>query len=297
MIKNLVGTLETIDYKTENKIQLYHNCASAAYPLHRHTGMEMILILSGTYTVTVGSKTLSMKEQDILLIPPGELHMIAAPDLPGERLICQFDYAFLLNNSEMLSLLHLLRPCRYISALDFPALSDQLSQSLLQIEKEYFEAAPFYETRLHGLLSLLFVSLGRSQINFAEKSLSPAGKQQKDAELFMSVCQFITTHYMNELTLEEAAAYAGFSKSHFCKFFKNNAGKSFYDYLQGIRISRANILLQSPDSSVTDIAFTCGFKSIATFNRVFRQYHNCSPTEYREMAPVKHSDTPSHKLC
>jgi len=32
---------------------------------------------------------------------------------------------------------------------------------------------------------------------------------------------------------------------------------------------------------VTQVALQCGFNSIATFNRVFREMRGCTPTQYR----------------
>ncbi|MDE6517850.1 MAG: helix-turn-helix domain-containing protein, partial [Acetatifactor sp.] len=33
--------------------------------------------------------------------------------------------------------------------------------------------------------------------------------------------------------------------------------------------------------SITEVALQAGFASISTFNRLFKQYKNCTPSEYR----------------
>ena len=40
-------------------------------------------------------------------------------------------------------------------------------------------------------------------------------------------------------------------------------------------------LLAIPDLSITEISLQVGFSSISTFNRVFKQQKNCTPSEYR----------------
>ena len=40
-------------------------------------------------------------------------------------------------------------------------------------------------------------------------------------------------------------------------------------------------LLAGTKMPVTQVALQCGFNSIATFNRVFRDVRGCTPTQYR----------------
>ena len=42
-------------------------------------------------------------------------------------------------------------------------------------------------------------------------------------------------------------------------------------------------LLSSTRTPVTQVALQCGFNSIATFNRVFREVKGCTPTQYRSI--------------
>ena len=58
---------------------------------------------------------------------------------------------------------------------------------------------------------------------------------------------------------------------------------SFYDYLNKERIQVAEKLLLNPELSITEVAFRSGFSSISTFNRVFKNSKNCSPTEFRSL--------------
>ena len=44
----------------------------------------------------------------------------------------------------------------------------------------------------------------------------------------------------------------------------------------------------STDSSITDIAFSCGFNNLTTFNRCFKKYTKCSPSDYRASLRTEH---------
>ena len=58
---------------------------------------------------------------------------------------------------------------------------------------------------------------------------------------------------------------------------------TFCDYLKHRRIQAAEMLLEQPEYSITEVALQAGFPSISTFNRIFKEYKNCTPTEYRTM--------------
>ena len=102
-------------------------------------------------------------------------------------------------------------------------------------------------------------------------------------EKFLFVTNYINEHFTENLTLEQAASLAGFSKYHFTRLFRQYAGTSFYKYLNQKRITHAKNLLLDPDLSVTDVAMQSGFTSISAFLRMFHLVTNCTPTEFRKM--------------
>ena len=79
------------------------------------------------------------------------------------------------------------------------------------------------------------------------------------------------------------ADMAGFSKYHFSRLFTQYTGHTFCDYLNMRRIRAAESLLSGDDLTVTEAAMQSGFSSIATFNRVFKSFKNCNPSEYRNL--------------
>lgn len=56
---------------------------------------------------------------------------------------------------------------------------------------------------------------------------------------------------------------------------------SYYSYLNQHRIMYAEKLLIDPNLSVTEVAMRSGFGSLSTFNRVFKAYKKCTPTQYK----------------
>ncbi len=285
MIEILNGIVETVSFSNVNGIRIYHNREDEAYPIHWHTAMEIIMPYKDIYTVDIGGNKIVLNEKDIIIIPPGELHSLTAPET-GSRMIILVDYSLLCNLKGMDSLLHTLHPYTVIREHNNDEIRDELAEILrnymLQIESEYFGQAPYHEARIYALLISFFVDLGRESTNHDNKFASfTTTKQHEYVQKFMNVCNYINEHCTEDVTVDELADIAGFSKFHFARLFKQFTNVSYYDYLTRKRIEHAETLLITPDISITEVAMQSGFNSLSTFNRVFKNLKNCTPSEYK----------------
>ena len=93
---------------------------------------------------------------------------------------------------------------------------------------------------------------------------------------------YIASHYMNDISIEEIAGITGYGKSLFCKKFKCATQTSFHKYLNLCRIDKACALLADDRLPVARIGEQVGFRDTKTFCRVFKQIMNQTPTAYRD---------------
>ena len=93
MIKHLSGDYETVEYDAKKYVMLYDNVQTEAYPIHWHDAVEIIMPLKNEYKITVGDTEYLLPENDVIIVPPGELHSM--PAIPGRRLIFQCDNSVL----------------------------------------------------------------------------------------------------------------------------------------------------------------------------------------------------------
>lgn len=71
---------------------------------------------------------------------------------------------------------------------------------------------------------------------------------------------YISENYHKELSLEEIAGSAHFSKFHFHRIFKAVTGETVSGFLRRIRLEKAaNQILTDADKSITSIAIDCGY--------------------------------------
>jgi transcriptional regulator GlxA family with amidase domain len=75
---------------------------------------------------------------------------------------------------------------------------------------------------------------------------------------------------------------AGLSRFHFSRLFKELTGRSVTEYVNGIRIGRAEYLLYNTTMTVSEIALAAGFHDIYYFSRIFKKFKNVAPTEMRK---------------
>lgn len=88
MIKHLTGIHETVAYRPDTQICLYNNDEAEDYPPHWHTPFEIIMPTENSYRVLCGQQEYQIRESDILIIAPGTIHQLFAPE-HGTRIIFQ----------------------------------------------------------------------------------------------------------------------------------------------------------------------------------------------------------------
>ena len=115
-------------------------------------------------------------------------------------------------------------------------------------------------------------------------------KKNSDAELLERMTTYFMNHGSEKVTLADMASHLGFSESYCSKYIKKKTNMNFLEYLNSSRIMRAETLLRTTEKSVTEIAYSIGFSSIQSFNRVFKASCGGSPSDYRKRLRDKKQD-------
>jgi AraC-like DNA-binding protein len=295
MIEILNGTQETVSYDKNTGIRLYRNIESEDYPIHWHTAIEVIMPIKNIYTIAINDEKHTLNPRDIILVSSGELHELFSPE-DGERIILQIDYYLLNQINGLDSTLYIFQPYVIITEKANKKDHDILETILLDITEEYFSDSPLKEAYIYSRIIHFMVILCRSCMK--TRTTLPntkINKQHEYIEKFLNICNYISEHCTEGITLDDAASIAGFSKFHFSRLFKQFTGMSFTNYLNKHRIMHAERLLIDPNLSITEAAMRSGFVSLATFNRLFKTYKKCTPTEFKNLHNVgmkTHIDQP-----
>lgn len=101
-----------------------------------------------------------------------------------------------------------------------------------------------------------------------------------------SAIAYMKEAFADPITLEDIADKIHVSRNECCRCFKRVLDISPVDYLIKMRVFQAaKIMYKDPlrVSTISELGFQCGFNNTSYFNRVFKKYFECTPTEYKEM--------------
>jgi len=105
----------------------------------------------------------------------------------------------------------------------------------------------------------------------------------RNYDLLDPIIERIRSQPQSALTLQQAAHMSGRSPSTVTRLFKKLTGQSFKQYQISFRLRRAGELMaESPERPVSDIAAAVGFDDPLYFSRLFRRHTGKAPTAYRK---------------
>ena len=89
------------------------------------------------------------------------------------------------------------------------------------------------------------------------------------------------------LTLPVLSKHCGMTQYKMRNIINGELGfANFSTFLNTYRVEEAKRRLVQSNAPITTIALDCGFKSLSTFNRVFKKLEGLTPTLYREQPPT-----------
>ena len=147
------------------------------------------------------------------------------------------------------------------------------------ILRELSEKQPEWKDAVRADLRLLLITLGR-YVSGAIKNESDAPKKERG--MVSSVLQAVSERFSDPaFTLEAIAEEMYVSKSHLSRVFKRITGNSFSEYLRGIRMNHACMLLTESDLTVEEIVGRCGLRDVPSFYHSFHLYTEQTPSQFR----------------
>ena len=264
-------------YPDDSSVRVWYSDVPWQYELHDHSAVEILLTLEGSVTYTVDDIVYQVRKGEVLIIPPDMQHALSM----GEE---SSRYLFLFEPEGILSMrdIKTLTPYfhRPFHLRDGAEAHVRIRELLLKLKDVYEKRELMWNTVCYSYLLRVYAILGQRYLNGVRNRI-PDGGRIVESEVITASMTYINNHYKQDLSLEDVAEFAGFSRYYFSRSFKKQTGYSFKDYLCEKRLQVATDLLIRTDKSMKDVAAESGFGSVATFNRVFREKKGCTPTQFR----------------
>ncbi|MBR6667977.1 MAG: helix-turn-helix domain-containing protein [Clostridia bacterium] len=274
------GEHEFVTYPENTSIRIWPGMVPDAYETHFHSAVEVIIPLKGEVTVTSEGNTWHVRAGEVIIIPAGCNHGLRMGENSSrELLLYEMNGVFTLKEFTTLRQM-MSKPiylteehpcCEQVRAIFFEIIQENRSGALLRNMHNYAQLLKIYAILGEEYLKTSATAAERNSLQ----------RQLSGEDTFNRALDYLNKNYMNDMTLDSLAAYAGFSRYTLSRMFRQHTGLTFTQYLSKRRVDMAMELLAGTRLPVTQVALQCGFNSIATFNRVFREVKGCTPTQYR----------------
>ena len=99
--------------------------------------------------------------------------------------------------------------------------------------------------------------------------------------LLSQIFRFVEENYTGECSLSALSQKTGYHSVYLSRYFHQCTGLTYSNYVTRSRINETAYLLKNTNEKMIDIAFSCGFNSLRSFNRSFYAVMGMTPTDYR----------------
>lgn len=121
-----------------------------------------------------------------------------------------------------------------------------------------------------------FAYLGRRMDKFSSRD-------RQGINLVSAIQKYVDEHFSEtEFTLDRLGKELKYNKKYLSTVFKKHVGVGVVEYLHSVRVQHACTMLHQGFSSVSDVAFRCGYSDAQYFSKVFKIRMGVSPRVYME---------------
>lgn len=278
-----IDTLNT-PYEAFNVIPSYDD-----FPVrpHWHYYMEIIIMLRGHVDVDCDKYSRVLSEGDILVFCPRQVHSVTQHGTEDfEYGVLKFDVGRLnVPGSSTPGLRQLFESAQ--NSIEGPIIFskeetpfDRMYKLYETCRHELMYPEFGYDLVLHSSLCLFLIELIRVLRNKGLKNDAAVNGSTGYATVD-TITEYIDLHSSEHISATDVADMCGMSYSYFAKSFRQIYGRSFKEYLEFVRISKAEDFLLFTDFDLTYISLECGFSDCSHLIKVFKKWKGETPKQYR----------------
>lgn len=253
---------------------------------HWHECLEVSYVKSGTGRYYIEDKVYEMSPGDVIILNNIEPHYLEVYESGMHQPVIVFDPSLVWSNcSNSMDYEYLMpffeRGSDFNNKLDMnEPFASEIKENLLLLEKEFFEKPEGYMLMIKARLLMILTYLIRC-FRDSSKAIPQNINKRQNLMRIEEALKFISENYREDIKLEDVASKIYVTPQYFSSLFKKTTGKTFIDYVTGLRINTSIKLLKDTDRKITDIAIDCGFNNMANFNSVFKKYIGKTPSDFR----------------
>ncbi len=275
MIIYIGGDIMIYD-KFDEKTEFYFNrrsgdkIKSILLDSHYHNLYEIYYIVNGNCRYFIDGKLYDLQDGDVMLIPEGIIHNTEYKNTPHTRLLINCSRRFIPS-----SVAKILPQIQY--HYRNPEISMEIHELLCRIEDEYNKKDEFTDEVLRSYVHMLFVLLARNRHGHESVEV-------KNGYIEKAI-RYVNENYMMDISLTDVAKLCSVSAEHFSRIFTKETGLGFCEYINIVRMKKAETLIRSGQkASIAQIATSCGFNDSNYFSLKFKKMYGMSPKKMQKMS-------------
>ncbi len=168
-------------------------------------------------------------------------------------------------------------------------LSEELNKFEQKINNEKIEyLLSFYSCNKVITLECIMAFLNRfKEIDHKEENTD----DKKCDETINRIKEYVNKNYAYGISLVNIASQFNINPSYLSRYFKKKTGEKYIDYLNRIRIERAEQMLRNSNKKIAEIAQFVGYQDVKYFYKVFKKLKGVTPQILRSGQDKENFDT------
>lgn len=243
----------------------------------RQSSLEISYVLKGTYEAVTTRFSYLLKEREMIIIAPNDIHMLHKKNVDDQGIILTIHIDF----SRMTDAMAGNVQNGFSTAI---CTETKNRNSYIQLRKKIGELAKELMTQRNDLYRMNVIMMQILQITECKNNFSvdQLPLHTDYHENYMKAIKYIDCHYKENLTLGEIAKQLSFSLSYTSKLLKRYTGIPFVKYLSYVRVRASLEQLLEGKESIEKIALECGMPSSKAYTATFRELYGIVPSAYRK---------------
>ena len=276
--------MKPIDSKFPFEMYSISGAGALIMPRFSESRMEIVEVTAGKTLIQIGTECIDAVVGDFLYVPHGLVYSVSAVDGYASVRGMMFDSSIIEANmvnyeTEILYMFYVQAENKIKIFKEGHPIHSVLSRCMSDSYEEYLSKDVCYKLPIRANIYLIMTALLR-YYSFT--------KDESDRMIYHNVLRlapvinYISEHYCEKIYIDDLAAMINVSPDYFTKMFKDSIGRTPIEYINGLRVNRAMLLLFNTKNSMADIADEIGFCNSNYFHKIFKQYMNQSPLQYRK---------------
>ena len=244
----------------------------------RQSSLELSYVLKGEYEAVTADFSCSLKEREMVVIAPDDIHMLCkkqGTEKEGIILTIHIDFARM-TDAMAGDRKKVFRTvvCSEEKNRDFYI---QLKKKIGELLLMLIEGKNHLYQMNSIMMELVFIASSQQEFSVEELPL-----HSDYHENYMKAMRYIDLHYNEELSLADVAAQLSFSLSYTSKLLKRYTGIPFVKYLAYVRVRASLETLLEGRNSIEQIAADCGMPNSKAYTTAFEELYGILPSTYRK---------------